>query len=79
MEISPKAVAWTVVLTAESRVSNGSRERMVSADPGETGGYSSRSRLTVTAKTATPTKVDSKLSDVHLESLERREGEKGCH
>jgi len=25
----------------------------------------------VTAKTATPTKVDSKLSDVHLESLER--------
>jgi hypothetical protein len=28
----------------------------------------------VTAKTATPTKVDSKLSDAHLESLERREG-----
>jgi hypothetical protein len=25
----------------------------------------------VTAKTATPTKVDSKLSDAHLESLER--------
>jgi hypothetical protein len=33
----------------------------------------------VTAKTATPTKVDSKLSDVHLESLKRREGEKECH
>ena len=31
----------------------------------------------VTAKTATPTKVDSKLSDVHLESLKRREGEEG--
>jgi len=29
----------------------------------------------VTAKTATPTKVDSELSDAHLESLERREGE----
>jgi hypothetical protein len=29
----------------------------------------------VTAKTATPTKVDSKLSDAHLESLKRREGE----
>jgi hypothetical protein len=30
----------------------------------------------VTAKTATPTKVDSKLSDAHLESLKRREGER---
>jgi len=28
----------------------------------------------VTAKTATPTEVDSKLSDAHLESLKRREG-----
>jgi hypothetical protein len=28
----------------------------------------------VTAKMATPTKVDSKLSDAHLESLKRREG-----
>jgi hypothetical protein len=28
----------------------------------------------VTARTATPTKVDSKLSDAHLESLKRREG-----
>ena len=37
-------------------------------------------RLSVTTKTATPTKVDSKLSDAHLESLERRGGgEKGCH
>jgi hypothetical protein len=33
--------------------------------------------LNVTAKMATPTKVDSKLSDVHLESLKRREGEEG--
>ena len=33
--------------------------------------------VSVTAKTATPTKVDSKLSDVHLESLKRREGEEG--
>jgi hypothetical protein len=33
----------------------------------------------VTAKTATPTKVDSKLSDAHLESLKRREGEGECH
>ena len=33
--------------------------------------------LVVTAKTATPTKVDSKLSDVHLESLERRKEEEG--
>ena len=31
----------------------------------------------VTAKMATPTKVDSELSDVHLELLERREGEEG--
>ena len=31
----------------------------------------------VTAKTAIPTKVDSKLSDAHLESLKRREGERG--
>jgi hypothetical protein len=31
----------------------------------------------VTAKTATPTKADSKLSDAHLELLERREGEGG--
>jgi hypothetical protein len=29
----------------------------------------------VTARTTTPTKVDSKLSDAHLESLKRREGE----
>ena len=28
----------------------------------------------VTTKMATPTKVDSKLSDAHLESLKRREG-----
>ena len=33
----------------------------------------------VTAKMATPTKVDSKLSDAHLESLKRREGEGKCH
>ena len=33
--------------------------------------------LVVTAKMATPTKVDSKLSDAHLESLERRKEEKG--
>jgi len=33
----------------------------------------------VTARTATPTKVDSELSDVHLESLKRREGEEKCH
>jgi len=33
----------------------------------------------VTAKTATPTKVDSELSDAHLESLKRREGEGECH
>jgi hypothetical protein len=32
------------------------------------------SRYVVTARTATPTKVDSKLSDTHLESLKRREG-----
>ena len=31
----------------------------------------------VTAKMATPTKIDSELSDAHLESLERREGERG--
>ena len=31
--------------------------------------------MIVTTKTATPTKVDSKLSDVHLESLKRREVE----
>ena len=31
----------------------------------------------VTAKMATPTKVDSKLSDAHLELLKRREGEEG--
>ena len=37
-------------------------------------------RLSVTTKTSTPTKVDSKLSDAHLESLKRREGERGeCH
>jgi hypothetical protein len=30
--------------------------------------------LHVTTKTATPTKVDSKLSDAHLESLKRGEG-----
>jgi hypothetical protein len=35
--------------------------------------------LVVTAKTATPTKVDSKLSDAHSESLKRREGEGECH
>ena len=33
----------------------------------------------VTAKTATPTKVDSKLSDAHLELLKRREGKGKCH
>jgi hypothetical protein len=35
----------------------------------------------VTTKTATPTKVDSKLSDAHLELLKRREGgrEGKCH
>jgi len=35
------------------------------------------SLVSVTTKTATPTKVDSKLSDAHLESLKRREGEEG--
>jgi hypothetical protein len=35
--------------------------------------------LVVTAKTATPTKVDSKLSDAHSELLKRREGEGECH
>jgi hypothetical protein len=34
-------------------------------------------RADVTAKMATPTKVDSKLSDAHLESLKRREGGEG--
>ena len=33
----------------------------------------------VTAKMATPTKVDSKLSDAHLELLKRREEEGECH
>jgi hypothetical protein len=33
--------------------------------------------MPVTAKTATPTKADSKLSDAHLESLKRGEGEGG--
>ena len=33
----------------------------------------------VTTKTATPTKVDLELSDAHLESLKRREGEGECH
>jgi hypothetical protein len=33
----------------------------------------------VTAKMATPLSRDSKLSDVHLELLKRREGEGECH
>jgi len=37
------------------------------------------SSVFVTAKMATPTKVDSELSDAHLESLKRRERGRGCH
>jgi hypothetical protein len=38
-----------------------------------------RHTFDVTAKMATPTEVDSKLSDAHLESLKRREGKGGRH
>jgi hypothetical protein len=45
----------------------------------EVNAFNLRESLGVAAKTATPTKVDSKLSDAHLESLKSREGERECH